>query len=110
MDDVTPRRAAWPEWIETWVWPYLSNSTLWPVWVALLGHVVVVITGLLLLAWREGTPEAWLLLLLLSLGSAVLGIQELRVSGRPGGVIASLVLTWLASMGLGWLSGATGIL
>lgn len=110
MDDAPPPRASWPEWVETWVWPYLRDSKLWPVWIAVLGHVVVVLAGLMLVVWREGTPEAWVGLVVLLLGSAALSVQELRVSGRPGPVIASLSLTWLASVGLGWLSEATGIL
>ncbi len=93
-------RPSWPAWVEDWVWPYLSESMLWPVWIALLGHVVVVVAGMMLVAWRDGTPEAWIGLAVLGLASAALAIWELRIDGRPGGMSLSLLGTWLSSLAL----------
>ncbi|MBX2798289.1 MAG: hypothetical protein KTR31_11485 [Myxococcales bacterium] len=109
MSEEAPAPPAWPAWVEEWVLPYLHNRALWPVWFAILGHVVVVLAGLMLLGWR-GTTDGWVLTAVLLAASAALTVQEVRVSGRLGGVALSLGLLWLTSVGLAVLAEQTGIL
>ncbi|MEN0064038.1 MAG: hypothetical protein AAGA48_17935 [Myxococcota bacterium] len=106
MSTEPPSAARWPAWIEEWVLPYLNNASLWPVWIALIGHVVVGIAGLMLLGVRQSLPEAWFVLVLLGLGSGWLVAKEWQVSAKLGGVALTVVLGWAASAGLAWLAEA----
>jgi hypothetical protein len=107
---VEPLPPGWPEWMEQWLLPYLREPVLWPVLVALLGHVVVGLAPLMLVVWRTGNPTALVLLGLLSLGTAgLVGFEALRFH-RPGAVTLTCALTWLSSGALAWLGERTGVL
>ncbi len=108
MSDETPSTSGWPAWVDEWVLPYLENRALWPVWVALVGHVVVVVAGLVLLAVRTELPEAFVVLGLVIAGSGWLVVRDARASG-PGGVTLTVGLGWATSLGLAWLAEATGL-
>lgn len=108
MSDETPSASGWPAWIDEWVLPYLENRALWPVWVAVIGHVVVAVAGIVLVGLRTGLPEAWIGVGLAVVGSAWLVVREARASG-PGGVTLTVVLAWLGALGLVGLAEATGI-
>jgi len=111
MSDETPSPASpsgWPGWIDEWILPYLHNRNLWPVWLALIGHVIVAVAGLGLLTWRTGLPEAGIALALLALGSGWLVAQEARITG-PSGVTLTVALGWASSLGLAALAEATGL-
>jgi len=101
---------AWPLWVEEWVLPYLREPALWPVLLALLGHVVVVIAPLCLAVARTGSGWALLGLLMLAAGSAWLCRWELSVRGRPGSVAATVGLTWLVSLVSAWGADRLGVL
>lgn len=101
--------ARWPDWVEEWVMPYLDNRALWPVWFALIGHVVVGVAGLVLVGVRSSLPEAWVAVALLGLGSAWLVQREWRVAGSLAGVTLTVGLTWAAALGLAGLAEATGL-
>ena len=118
VDDVSPDRPplrlaepavpGWPVWIETWVLPYVREPSLWPVLVALLGHVVVGIAPLVLYVVRTGSVEAGLVLVGLVLASVgLVGFEVFRFRW-PGGVTAALVATWATSLGLAWVADRTG--
>lgn len=109
MSEESPPASGWPTWIEEWVLPYLENRALWPVWIALIGHVVVGVAGLLLVGIRSGLPEAWIAVGLLGLGSLWLVGKEWQVRSSPGGVTLTVVLGWLLSGGLVWLAERTGM-
>ena len=90
--------------------PYVRNPSLWPVLVALLGHVVIVLTPLMLAVWRVGSGLAGLgLVLLAGLTVAACGM-EARALRRPGAVALSLGLTWAAAVALAWVAEETGFL
>lgn len=104
-----PPEDAWPLWVRTWVMPYLQESALWPVLIALLGHVVIVIAPLLL-GLARGNPAMALPLTVLVMLSFWLCKTEIQASRRPGVVSAVVALTWIASAIVGWGGGATGLL
>lgn len=98
----------WPEWMENWVIPYVREPALWPVLLALLGHVVVALVPMMLATVRDQAGWAILGLLALSALSAWLVGFEVRRFHRPRGVTLAVVSTWLVSVGLAWLADRTG--
>lgn len=108
MSDETPSPSGWPAWVDEWILPYLQNRALWPVWVALIGHVVVAVAGLVLLGVRTGLPEAWIAVGAMVVGSGWLVIRDARASG-PGGVTLTVAIGWVTSLGLAWLAEETGL-
>jgi hypothetical protein len=105
-----PPDTAWPPFLAEWVLPYLREPALMPVLLALLGHVVVVLAPLMLAVWRVHSVEAALLLLLVAGGSVFPLRWECLDEGRPGGVSATVVLTWLASVAAAYFGDRTGVL
>jgi hypothetical protein len=108
--DPRPASSGWPDWLEQWVLPYLREPALWPVLVAIMGHVVVAVVALELALWRERSVGSGALLALLLAGSGAATTFEIRRSGRPGAVTATLALSWAASVGGAWLAERTGLL
>ena len=101
---------SWPPWVQEWVLPYLSEPALWPVLVALLGHVVVVIVPLMLAVARHGSVAAALALVGLLGGSVAVVRWEWRVHGRPSGVTVAVLSTWLMSLVSAWGADHLGVL
>lgn len=97
-------------WVEGWVLPYLGEPALWPVLIALLGHVVVVLTPLMLAVWRVQSPAAALALA----GALALTFWLSRVGWRieqyPWLLAATALATWLSSFAFAVLCERTGIL
>ena len=100
----------WPEWVETWVFPYVEEMALWPVLVALLGHVVVIIVPLMLHIYRHGAGYNAAVLGLFLVGSMWLVRVELQARGGPGGVTWVMLGTWLSTLPLAWFAESTGVL
>ena len=105
-----PAGPAWPDWLEQWVIPYVRDPVLWPVVIAVMGHVVVAVTALELAVWRVGSVGSGLIVLALAVGSIAATGFETRRFGRPGPVSLTLALSWAASIGFAWLAERTGIL
>lgn len=108
MPDSRPA-PGWPDWVEQWVLPYLREPVLLPVLIALLGHVVVGLSPLMLAVWRTGNPAAIAALALLSAASVGLSLFEARSQRRPGAVTLTIAGTWLASVGVAVLAERTGV-
>lgn len=100
--------AGWPAWVETWVLPFVQESGLWPVLVALLGHVLVFIAPLLLGLWR-GHTGASLPLTVMILVSFWICKTEHEATGRLGRVTAVVFGSWFASFVLAWAADFTGV-
>lgn len=84
-------------WLERWILPYMRESLLWPVLVAIAGHVVAAIVPALLFALRDHSPLgalALVVLLALSVGAAH---EEIRQCGGPGALGGVLLATWIVS-------------
>ena len=107
--NATAETSDWPEWVQTWILPYISEPTLWPVLFALLGHVVVIIAPMMLFVHRHNSVRSMILLSLLAVGSAALVRFEVKYRRLPGGVTLTVILTWLCSAGLAWISDYYGV-
>lgn len=99
-----------PPWMERWIWTYLREPTLWPVALAVLGHVMIIIAPVMLWAWRDGNLLAYMALFLLGSGTVNLMWLEVRHSRRPGAVSLAMLLTWSAAAGVAWMGQRWGLL
>lgn len=108
-DEVVPD-SAWPWFVEEWVLPYLYEPALFPVLLALLGHVVVVLAPLMLIVARVHHVGAALALLLAAAASSFPLRWEWNADGRPGKVAATVLLTWAFSAGAAVVGGRLGVL
>ncbi len=107
MGDV--ERDRWPLWARYWILPYLEDTALWPVLMAVLGHVVVLIVPLLVFAQRSGHPVAYLFLAALGFVSVQLVWVEVQALRRPGALTGVVVVTWGVSIPLASYTGQLGI-
>ena len=89
----------WPHWMEKWVLPFLSDTALWPVVVAGIGHIVALLALVLLTAWRKPLPIGAFGAGLLFLLTAKIAWTEIRFYKRPGPMTAFLALCWALSIG-----------
>ncbi|MEZ4316934.1 MAG: hypothetical protein R3F61_05510 [Myxococcota bacterium] len=101
--------AGWPPWVQQWVMPFLQESGLWPVLVAILGHVVILIAPMLA-ALSRGNRAMSLPITVVVMVSFWLCRTEYEATGRLRGVTLVVVLVWLASIALGAVAGHYGIL
>ena len=87
------------DWLDVWVLPYIYEPTLWPVFVALAGHVVVLIVPVTLALIRTGDTTAGIALLIV-IGLSGLAVRREWVRRkRLGALTVGTVLIWLASAG-----------
>jgi hypothetical protein len=95
---VDPEAPVGPDtWIERFVLPYFTESMLWPVLVALLGHVVVVLALPMAQAWRTRSL-VWVAVVFLLAAISFWPVQsELGRKRRPGAVSVAIGGTWLAA-------------
>lgn len=100
----------WPDWVEEWVIPYMEEPFLWPVLVAILGHIVILLAFLLVGAWREGISPPLAGIAALGVVSVGLVNAEVRYRRRPGAVAITVVLTWLVSAGVAAVGGHYGLI
>jgi hypothetical protein len=84
----------WPEAVDKWVIPYLSDSTLWPVLVALIGHVVALLALIVLAAWRRPMPIAGFGCFVILAISCRVVWTEIAFYRRPRGVTLFIVICW----------------
>lgn len=108
METETEIEGGWPPWVEQWVLPYVRDSGLWPVLVALLGHVIVVIAPLMLSLYRGFLPS-FLPLFFLTIFSGYCCFLDFQRRRRPGIVTALVGVVWALSAGLAWLAHTTGV-
>lgn len=106
----TPTPSAWPQFVQTWVLPYIREPMLWPVLIAVLGHVVLLVALDMLAVYRSGDAGAVVMLVLMMAATIYLVVREVRIVGRPAGVSATLVLSWLASVASAVGAEYTGVL
>lgn len=98
----------WPPWVKQWVLPYVQETGLLPVLMAILGHVVVILAPLML-AIARGATAAALPLTVLVMGSFWLCKTDFEENGRPAGVTFTVVSVWIASAALAYVAGTTGV-
>jgi hypothetical protein len=101
--------AALADWIDRWVLTYATESDLWPVAVALLGHVSLGIAGLVLIGLRTGSVLAWALVG--GFAAVTLALAAIEVRRRsPGRAVGALALTWVGAAAMAWFGDRTGVL
>ena len=95
--------------LERAVLPFLREPTLWPVFLVMLAHVLLVLAPLLVLAFRDAHAGSITALVVFSAAS-VFGIRlEVRDRGRPG-LLAILVFTiWAISGACAWACARLGL-
>jgi len=99
----------WPEWVQTWILPYINEPVLYPVAFALIGHVVMLIAPMMLFVHRHRSTNSIVILTLLAVGSAALVRFEFKYRRMPGPVTVVVALTWMSSAGLAWISDYYGV-
>jgi len=82
---------------ERWVLPYVQESTLWPVLLVLLAHIVAFAAVAILFGVRDRAPVAILVIVLLA-GASLRGVRyDWRRSGRPTALSGLLAVIWVMS-------------
>ena len=93
---------------EVWFRPFLEDSALWPVTLAAGASLSVFGAMVLLLALRERSVYAALVLAALA-GATFDALWRARRVGRAGLLIAALAALWIASGSLAWLALRLGL-
>ena len=104
-----PPRSPYPGWVGRFVLPFFETSSLWPVTLALLGHVVLFQVLMLVGAVRDRSPGAAFVLALALVASAKIVAEERRRVGRLGPLAWTTLGTWLLAVPSAWASGRVGI-
>jgi hypothetical protein len=98
MDSLPP--TLWPPFAERWILPYVRIPALFPVVLAIVGHVVVFAALLVLNTWRDRNPFAAAGLLLLVAGTVRVVVAEWRRLRRTGPLVTWLLAAWALTGGL----------
>jgi len=101
VPDASPEDAPF---LERHVVPLLAESTLWPVWLVVMGSVAAIAAWALQLAWAERRLSAFAGAFGLAWLTATLAWSEIRQRRRPGAVTLAVLLTW--AIAAGFLAGA----
>ncbi len=96
--DETPA-TPWPDWVEKWVLPFLDETSLWPVLIAVIGHIVALLTLVVLTAWRQPLPVGAFGVGLMLVISGRLAWTEISFYQRPGAMTGFIALCWALSIG-----------
>ena len=107
-----PRRAAArrPPFVETFLLPFLRNSALWPVTLAVLGHVVLFLVLMMVRALNGSIVPAMAMLAALAMGSAFVVTEERRRRGKLAEFSVLLAVLWGSSALIAWALRDTGVL
>lgn len=100
--------SGWPPWVDQWVMPFIEDTGLWPVLVAFIGHVVVLIAPTLLMAWRNWNALAFAPVFLLAAISGWFLHLDLARGRGPGSVTATVLLTWVLGVVVAYWFDASG--
>lgn len=96
--------------LDRWFLVYVRDPNLFPVTLALFGHFVLLIAGLVLGAWRAASWVAGGALVALAAGTVLLLVAEARTVGWTGRTPFLLAGTWAGGLTLAWYSEQTGFL
>ncbi len=96
--------------IDRWVMPYVRDSSLWPVLLVVMAHVVAFIAPVALFAIRDRHVPAMIALA----GTAYLTFGVVRYdisrSRRPAALSLIMLIIWATSFAAAYYGGAAGLL
>jgi hypothetical protein len=99
LQEIDENEAAepWPRWAQRTVLPFLRDPGLRPVLLAILGHLAVVFTPVILSVVRSRNPLSGAALLVFLFGSFELIRLEKKCRGRFSLLTASVIGTWVVA-------------
>jgi hypothetical protein len=86
-----------PQGVDMWIMPYLRDSSLWPVLVVMVVHVMAFVSPVLLYAVRDRRPGPIIALVVVSLLTLRGFRWEMRSRNKFGAISWLIVITWVAS-------------
>ncbi len=89
-------------WIDRYLLPAIRESTLFPLLLVVIGHVVAFIAPALLFALRDRSVAAMLALFAIGILTVQCVRFEVGRHGRPDVLSAIILSTWLASGAAAW--------
>ncbi len=89
-------------WVDRWILPALRESTLLPLVLVMIGHMVAFVAPTLVFALRDGEIGARMAVLGLIALTFPCVRFEVRRHGRPGLLSAWIGATWLAVIAAAW--------
>jgi uncharacterized membrane protein len=95
--------------VDRFVLVFLRESTLWPILIVIVGHVVVFVAPVLLLAVREHRTSAFIVIAGFCLGTIRMVRFDKRRSGGLSQLSALAAVTWVLILGTAALAHRTGI-
>ncbi len=100
----------YPLWVERFVLPFVRDSSLLPILIAIIGHFSIALAPLLLWVFRAHNPVGAAALL----GFLVLSVEvvslDLKAARRPAGLSAVLFSTWALAGLFAWIGNRYGLL
>lgn len=96
-------------WVDRWILPAVRESTLFPLLLVVIGHVVAFVAPALLFAVRDRQIGARLAVLALAVLTFGCVRFEFRRHRRPDLLSAILLATWLASGAAAWACDRYGL-
>jgi len=97
-------------WLDRFVLPYITDSSLWPVLFAILGHVGVVLAMPMLNVYRSGDLVSLGALILLGVGPCGAILRwEWGETGKLGPLTRVVGLTWAMAFLLAYVANRYGL-
>lgn len=96
-------------WVDRYLLIFLRESTLWPILLVIVGHVVAFMVPVLLLSIRERRISAIACLLLLGFFTVNIVRFDVGREGRPAALSILALATWALSGCVAWVAHDTGI-
>lgn len=111
-DGAAPQRAddeAGLDKVDRFVLIFLRESTLWPILIVIVGHIVVFIAPVLLLATRDRRPSAMAMTVVLGWLSFSLVRFDRKRSGKLAQLSALALVVWMLAIATAVVAHWTGI-
>ena len=109
-EPVSEREPEGELWVDRWILPAVRESTMFPLLLVVIGHVVAFVTPALLFALRDRQIGARVVVFALAVLTFGCVRFEIRRHRRPDVLSAILLATWLASGAAAWACNRYGLL
>jgi hypothetical protein len=88
------------DWVDRFVLVFLRESMLWPILIVIVGHVVVFVAPVMLIAVRERRPSAIVMIGFVCWGSVSVLRFDRKRSGKFSQLSALVGVTWGVAIGV----------